>query len=134
MERSQPGLKTKKTDPFLSKKSEMHNYVCYILSNMRGRTYVGITNNISRRLRQHNGEIKGGARATAGKGPWALVAYVDFFVSKSQALSFEWFMHHLRPRYRYIGSVSKRVDCTNQIFARFPKKFANVRLICELTK
>jgi predicted GIY-YIG superfamily endonuclease len=33
----------------------------------RSATYVGVTNNFSRRLRQHNAEIQGGARATTSR-------------------------------------------------------------------
>jgi structure-specific endonuclease subunit SLX1 len=47
----------------------MSTYVCYLLrlakaDSAAARTYVGITNNLTRRLRQHNGEIKGGALST----------------------------------------------------------------------
>ena len=34
------------------------NWVCYIIEN-RGYTYVGVSNNAVKRLRAHNGEIKG---------------------------------------------------------------------------
>ena len=36
------------------------------------RTYCGMTNNLQRRIRQHNGEIAGGARYTRGRGPWVV--------------------------------------------------------------
>jgi predicted GIY-YIG superfamily endonuclease len=92
------------------------SYVCYLLSNHavdrshhRSRSYVGITNNLPRRLRQHNGEIKGGAKSTRGKGPWHLYGYAYGFRSKSDALSFEWQMHHIRPHHHYSGSVAKRM-------------------------
>ena len=49
-------------------------FYCYIIANTAGRTYNGYTNNLKRRLRQHNGEIKGGAKATSGKGPWKFIA------------------------------------------------------------
>jgi len=47
-------------------------WYCYILRNkleqFKHNTYNGSTNHPMRRLRQHNEEIKGGARATHGKG------------------------------------------------------------------
>ena len=42
-------------------------YVCYALLSKGGkRTYVGVTNDPRRRLRQHRRELAGGARATDG--------------------------------------------------------------------
>ena len=36
------------------------SHSCYILYNQNGLTYNGYTVNFKRRIRQHNGEIKGG--------------------------------------------------------------------------
>lgn len=49
--------------------------VCYVLGCGEA-TYNGYSNNMARRLRQHNGELVGGARATSGRGPWRVVAVV----------------------------------------------------------
>jgi len=105
------------------------SYVCYFLSNeTHQRTYVGISNNVPRRLRQHNGEIKGGARATRAYGPWHIEVIVTGFVNKSQCLSFEWFMHHLRPRGRYIGNITKRLKCAMAILEIYPKRFGHLQI------
>ncbi|KAG5188945.1 hypothetical protein JKP88DRAFT_132961, partial [Tribonema minus] len=68
---------------------------CYVIVNEQGRTYVGYTVNPKRRLRQHNGCLKGGARNTAGKGPWR---YVIVLTSEAfdnrKALSAEWHLKH----------------------------------------
>lgn len=54
-------------------------------------TYIGATNNVDRRLSQHNKEKGGGARATGRRpGSWYRVCYVKGFVSKVNALRFEW--------------------------------------------
>jgi len=72
-------------------------YICYCLERRGGTgalTYVGCTNNFTRRLRQHNGEIKGGARCTtracAAGALWTPIHFAVGFIDKSQALSFEW--------------------------------------------
>lgn len=51
----------------------MH-YQVYILENIRKQKYIGITNNIQKRLEKHNTNC---SKWTAGKGPWSL-----FWVSK----------------------------------------------------
>lgn len=71
-------------------------YLVYLIENSRGRRYVGMTNNFVRRLRQHNGEIVGGARATRMHRPWKPVCTVHGFRSKRDALKFEWVWHHPR--------------------------------------
>ena len=54
------------------------------------RTYVGASVDPARRLRQHNREIKGGARATASEAPnWCIAATVHVG-AKIKALSLEW--------------------------------------------
>jgi len=72
---------------------EDHCYVyCLVCTN--GMTYVGATKNLNRRLRQHNGEIKGGAVATTryvkNGHSWRRLCYVKNFPSWQAALQFEW--------------------------------------------
>ena len=105
-------------------------YVCYVLrgsspsSSSTQPTYVGITNNLARRLRQHNGAIKGGARRTRQHQPWALVATVVGFQNKQQALQFEWAVHHIRaPRNSGVAgrlSVVARVMSKQRWTSRAP--------------
>ena len=44
----------------------MDEWVYYIIENKKD-TYVGVSNNAEKRLRAHNGEIKGGAKYTTSK-------------------------------------------------------------------
>ncbi len=73
-------------------------YLCYLIQCPTGRCYVGMTNNFPRRIRQHNGEIKGGAKRTRGRGRWKPVLTVHGFHNKIQALQFEWAWQKARPR------------------------------------
>ena len=58
----------------------------YLLRNATGRTYIGFTNNPRRRLRQHNGEVKGGARKTRLGRPWEMLGFVHGFRYTARAL------------------------------------------------
>jgi len=54
------------------------------------RTYVGATTDPDRRLRQHNRELTGGARATRkGSGTWKFAMYLTGFVGRSEAYRWE---------------------------------------------
>jgi predicted GIY-YIG superfamily endonuclease len=65
-------------------------WYCYLLvSADYKRTYIGATNNPDRRLRQHNGELSGGAKATAGR-EWRRLLLVAGFPDSIAALQFEW--------------------------------------------
>lgn len=70
------------------------SFYVYLLECTSGATYVGATVDLERRLRQHNKEIKGGAKATGAKvakgETWKRVCYVENFPDWSAALQFEW--------------------------------------------
>ncbi|CAE7732202.1 SLX1 [Symbiodinium pilosum] len=71
-------------------------YGCYLLQSARNqrRTYIGFTMDPKRRLRQHNGEIKGGACKTHKWKPWRMVLCVWGFPGKVLALQFEYAWQH----------------------------------------
>lgn len=62
----------------------------YLLVSNTGSTYVGATIDLDRRLRQHNGEIKGGAKITSRRESWTRHCHVAGFPSWQAALQFEW--------------------------------------------
>ena len=63
---------------------------CYLLATPGGKkTYVGITPDLDRRLRQHNGLLAGGAKATHGH-QWERLCHVRGFPDHTAALQFEW--------------------------------------------
>lgn len=60
----------------------------YLLECADGTLYCGITNNLPRRLAQHNGDVSGGAKYTRGRRPVRVVAQTTC-VSKGAALRLE---------------------------------------------
>jgi predicted GIY-YIG superfamily endonuclease len=73
-----------------------YNYILYQPSSSSSSTYNGYTTNIEKRLRQHNGELSGGAKATTrkvsrGGGTWSFLAIVtspSWYAN--DAMKFEW--------------------------------------------
>ena len=65
----------------------MSTWVVYCLATIDGsRTYIGATVDPDRRLAQHNGLLKGGARATASRpGGWYRVCHVRGFLDSHAA-------------------------------------------------
>lgn len=47
----------------------MADWFVYLLRCSDGSFYTGVARNLERRLRQHNGELVGGARYTRGRRP-----------------------------------------------------------------
>jgi len=72
-----------------------NDYIIYVLFNtLNNCTYVGITNNPTRRLRQHNGDLVGGAKYTKikkGEGKWVFYGWIksNNILVKNRALSLE---------------------------------------------
>jgi len=89
----------------------------YCLQSTTGMTYVGATTDPERRLRQHNCELVGGARATrarvnAGEA-WSLFCYVGPF-EKIAALKFEWRWKWLSRKLRG-NPIERRKTALNQL-------------------
>ena len=63
-------------------------WLIYILECRDGSLYCGITNDIEKRLKQHKGEIKGGAKYTRSHWPCKLV-YKEKSASRGEALQRE---------------------------------------------
>ena len=88
------------------------NY-CYLLYTDSGNTYVGATKDVNKRLRQHNKEITGGARATSiqvQKGfIWKRACYISNIPEWRSTLQIEWKWKHLgRTEFRGVRNPIKR--------------------------
>jgi predicted GIY-YIG superfamily endonuclease len=60
-------------------------YRVYVLENASGKYYIGLSDDVARRVRQHNAGI---SRWTKGKGPWSLLWASDS-LSLSEARKLE---------------------------------------------
>lgn len=71
------------------------DHTCYMLqSRVADQTYVGYTIDFNHRIRQHNGEIVGGAKKTMKYRPWAPICKIKGFYEGSSALRFEYRLQH----------------------------------------
>lgn len=92
------------------------SWVFYIIEN-NGYTYAGVSPDPIRRLRQHNCEIKGGAKYTTSKGcGWKHICLVSGFRNKIEAFQFEWAVKHAPPR--NVGGIKSRIKKLYIIFNR----------------
>jgi len=85
----------------------MNFWYNYIIFNTKcSKTYIGSTVHPTRRFRQHNGEIKGGAKYTRG-GVWEpYIILGDLLHTKNTALSYEW---HLKRESKKIKNKNSKI-------------------------
>jgi len=64
-------------------------FTVYVLVNKKNIIYIGQTNNIERRLDEHNNNLRGKVRRyTKDKGPWTL-KYKEEFKTRKEAIKKE---------------------------------------------
>lgn len=96
---------------------------CYMLFSTNGQTYIGATVDPDRRLRQHNKEIVGGARATgmrvAEGQTWKRACVVSGFPDQRAALQFEWRWKQLSRKLlnSSLSPVERRIQALNDLMA-----------------
>ncbi|XP_062115578.1 structure-specific endonuclease subunit SLX1 isoform X2 [Humulus lupulus] len=88
---TKPSSSSSTPPPSTSIKSEAKPWSVYLIisTNAPIKTYVGVTTCFSRRLKQHNGELKGGAKATRSGRPWISACLIEGFKDQSEASEFE---------------------------------------------
>ena len=100
--------------------NEKQFYV-YCLLSTANTTYIGATINLERRLRQHNKELKGGAKLTGiqvNKGHvWSRICYISGFPTWNAALQFEWRWKNLSRKkiYAKYSSLHKRIHALYEL-------------------
>lgn len=81
---------------------------------------MGATVNPDRRLRQHNGEITGGARATHGRN-WRRIFLVGGFADERAALRFEWRWKYLTRQAPGETFMERRTHALALLLSDFPE-------------
>lgn len=99
-------------------------YFVYTIANSKGRTYTGYTVSLERRLRQHCGELVGGARSTQGCSSWQYIYVITCPTwSASDAMKLEYLCKH----------PTRRRKVPHQ-FKGINGKVAALREICDRTQ
>jgi len=107
---------------------EQFNYIVYLIINKSNNcTYIGITNNPERRIRQHNGELKGGAKYTSSKKGNGIWEYYGFILGldKNTSLSIEKKIHIYSRKTYGKTPLEKRLNCINNLLQNYEKENLN---------
>jgi len=100
----------------------------YFIESTSGSTYIGATVNLDKRIRQHNKEIKGGAKVTSIKVEqgevWKYICYVENFPNYNEALKFEW-------RWK---QISRQIQKSNTKINPREKRFEALKKLLNLDR
>lgn len=114
----------------------MHDWICYILYGILNgvvHVYVGKTNDMARRLRQHRGEIVGGAKRTARLrergATWMLAATNQGFRSEREVLVFEAQMEQPNER-----RLLRQHQGDLLYMKALPRALINAHLLCQTSE
>jgi len=87
----------------------MFDYFVYIIKGIndynKTKFYIGFTNNLYRRIKQHNREIKGGAKATYGY-KWEYCVIITNFKNNIEGLQIEWRVKHSTKKTGIINKIN----------------------------
>ena len=88
----------------------------YVLMSGTSYTYIGATTDPDHRLRQHNGELVGGAKATKGRH-WVRAFYITGFPDWRTALQVEWAWKHHSRKVKGCTGIEKRLRALENLLA-----------------
>ena len=103
------------------------SWCCYILKSQKDscyRTYVGSTNSTIRRIRQHNGIITGGAKASVALIPSEMYCIIAGFPDHRSALQCEWLLKHptgTRKNNKKYSGIAGRILGLNNLILHIDK-------------
>ena len=99
-------------------------YIIYLLVNsINNCTYIGITNNPDRRIRQHNKELVGGARYTSMYSNWKYYGWIKAIegeLIKNRALSIEKKIKIRSKKSKLKLPLDKRLDAIEGLLVENP--------------
>ena len=117
-------------------------FYCYIIANGNS-TYNGYTNNLERRLRQHNGIIKGGAKITTklinkDQSKWHYIAIItNPNWTATNAMQVEWtckYPTRKKPRPREFQGIVGRIKSLKYILEYIVTKYTDIDIeLCKNT-
>ena len=97
------------------------NYVYMLYSG--NKSYTGFTNNPARRLRQHNGIIRGGAKSTRGIHDWRFLTLTSSDWTKQEAMKAEYKFKHPDGKRKvpaFFRGIPGRLNALEEIWKRVP--------------
>lgn len=101
----------------ISRLSDFDNqwYVYFLESTVSNRSYVGMSNDVLRRLEQHNGILPGGAKYTTQGRPWKIKIVLGPYETRSIACKVEWRAKRFRgsERFKYRRWVAELKDAAD---------------------
>lgn len=102
----------------------MNNNFVYIIKglndNNKTKYYIGYTNNPERRIRQHNCDLVGGAKATKGY-KWEYCCIITNFRDNIEGLQIEWRLKHSTKKTNIINKINSFIEYINLNLKASPK-------------
>jgi predicted GIY-YIG superfamily endonuclease len=94
-----------------------NNYYVYIIKgvkNNKTKFYIGCTNDLTRRLKQHNRILKGGAKATSGDYTWNYMGLLSNIPNNISALQIEYRIKHSTKKTNIISRIEAFLEYLEQ--------------------
>ena len=111
------------------------NWFCYLLEHSSSKkTYIGVTNNLERRLKMHNCQLVGGAKYTTTcvkctGNYWNRVCYLSGF-DKISSLQFEWRWKQISRQIKQNNPLERRVIALVKLL-QLDRPTSNAKLYSE---